>query len=128
MKKEILREKIREQTKDWYIQQGMFINEINNLKKSDQQENYLKNQESYQKLKEKILKKHKRHEKIVEEIKNNQEKLKKFSTNAEAEIFHKKEKKNLFTKEILSEIEKKPKNLKRSDEPGIFQETEWFNT
>ena len=119
MKKDVLREKIREQTKDWYYQQSVFISELNSLKKNDQHYNYLKNQESKKQLKEKVLNKHRKHDQIVERIKETQQKFNKIKANMEAEIFLKKQQNYQNYKDPYQNFEKKNSKNKQVNEDKI---------
>ena len=121
-KKEILREKIREETKEWYNQQSLFISEINNLKKSDQQENFLKTQESKLQLKEKVLKKHLKHDQKLEKLRETQQKLSKIKANIESEISIKRDKNLLSIKESAGNLQRLSRKPKKTDESLILSD------
>ena len=122
-KREKLREKVLEQTKYWNTQQSMYISEINSLKKIDQQHNYLRNQESLLKIKEKVLEKHKKHDIIREKLVASQKKIKKVREVVDSEIIMQKEKSLLSIKETLVNIDRKNK-LKKLEPTFLLTEPE----
>ena len=90
-------------------QQSMYLNEVNFLKKSDQQQNYMKHQENKMKMKERILEKHKKQDQIRIKLKETQDKIKKIKAGVDSEIMVQKEKNLLSIKESLANFEKKTK-------------------
>lgn len=107
--KEKIREKVIEQNKYWINQQSMYLNEVNFLKKSDQQQNYMKHQENKMRMKERILDKHKKQDQIRIKLKETQDKIKKIKAGVDSEILVQKEKNLLSIKESLASFEKKNK-------------------
>lgn len=111
-KKEDIREKVLEQTKYWNSQHSLYLSEVNCLKKIDQQHNYLKNQESLLKLKERVFEKHKKHDIIREKLKSTQKKIKKIKEGVDSEISLQREKNLLTIKESIENIDRKSKMKK----------------
>lgn len=76
--------------KDWYVQQGQLISEINKNRKKDHSENQSKNQANMNEFKLKILFKHLKKEKTLKKIQRNKSKLGKLRSNAVTELNNKK--------------------------------------
>lgn len=90
--KDKLIEKHVEKSKYLNNQFGLYLSELNNLKKSDQELNLMKEKEVKIKLKEKILGEHRRKSMILEQIKEDQKQIFKYKSEVDTEILLKKEK------------------------------------
>ncbi|CAG9330493.1 unnamed protein product [Blepharisma stoltei] len=73
--KELNREKIREQTKEWYTQQAQLLSEWNSLRRSDHYENFTKNQYNLNTTMKKILNKQQEKDNFIKRIKDTEKKL-----------------------------------------------------
>lgn len=78
-----------EKCKYWNSQSGLYVTELNNLKKSDQELNLLKEKELKKKMKEKILNEHRRKSLLIEQIKEDQRRVMKFKSEVDNEILNK---------------------------------------
>jgi hypothetical protein len=101
------RERVRLFMKNWYVQQGQLISEINRLRKKDQSENLNKNQANLNEFKLKILFKHLKKEKALKEIEKNKSKLEKVRNNTLAQLHNKKEKDTQDLQTAIAVLHKK---------------------
>lgn len=79
-------EKQVEKSKYWTNQCGLYITEVNNLKKTDQELNLQKEKMLEKKLKEKILNEHRRKSMLIDQIKEDQKRLMKYKSEVDTEI------------------------------------------
>ena len=102
------RDRVRAFMKNWYVQQGQLISEINRLRKKDQADNLNKYQANINEFKLKILFKHLKKEEALKEIEKNKSKLEKLRNNTLAKISTKKEKDSQDLQSAIAVLHKKP--------------------
>lgn len=109
------REKVRNETKEWYSQQGQLISEINKMRKEDQEQNFSINQANLNEFKMKILFKHLKKEHSLKKLNANKTKLEKIRNDVQVTLSLKKEKdsKDLF--ESITDLYKNPKTKLKTE-------------
>jgi hypothetical protein len=104
--KEKNKEKAIEELKYWSCQNNLYLNELNQVKKSEQEINFLKGKESLLKTKEKVLEKHRRSSLIIEQIREEQRQMDRVRKDIHEEILMQKKRvksdKQLKDKDISS--------------------------